>query len=234
MDEDKDQEVKVSPVLIEIGVAVAAFLIVLAVLGAYLGGLYDWYRNFLERVYAIWIVIHLEVAIFIILMNAVLVAFLVRSYRHFLELKHTPPLFLLPGNKPVDVAPTSLYREVGAEWREIEKLAESANASEWNMAILRADALLDDALQHMKQEGTTVKERLDHMDPTQMPSRERAYSAHRLRNMIAHDPTISHTKETIAHGLASYKIVFQELGILKKEETQDGAVNIPSEVLSER
>ena len=99
------------------------------------------------------------------------------------------------------------------------------------MAILRADALLDDALQHMKQEGTTVKERLDHMDPTQMPSRERVYSAHRLRNMIAHDPTISHTKETITHALASYKIVFQELGILKKDEAPDGARKNPDEIL---
>ena len=219
--DDEDKEIKVSPVLIEIGVAVAAFLIVMALLGAYLVGLYDWYRDFIDRAYVIWGAIRLEVAVLVMLINAGLVVFMVRSWRRFLGLKHSHPLFLLPGGKPVDVAPVSLYEEVGNAWREIEKLAESANASEWNMAILRADALLDDALQHTKHEGETVKERLDRVDPTQMPSRERVYSAHRLRNMIAHDPTVSHTRETIAHALRSYQIAFQELGILKREEAEE-------------
>lgn len=217
---DEDKEVKVSPILMEIAVAVAVALAAFALVGSYLGGLFEAYRAFIARAYEIWAVIRIEVAVIVTLLNIVLIGFIARSLRRFFKIKNQPPLFLSLGGHRAPGPATALAEDIGGEWSEIRALTDSSNASDWNMAVLRADALLDDALQRMGHEGNTVKERLDFVDPTRMPSRERAYSAHRLRNMIAHDPMIAHTKETIEEALRSYERVFRELGVLGEKTAQ--------------
>lgn len=107
--------------------------------------------------------------------------------------------------------------EVKESWNHIRELANSRNPSDWNMAILRADALLDDILQHIGYQGATLAERLKIVDPTKLLSLERIWSAHRLRNMIAHDPLEQHTKETIVHALRSYEQALKELGMMSNE-----------------
>jgi hypothetical protein len=111
-----------------------------------------------------------------------------------------------------------LEKEVGNEWQEVMKLADSQNSSDWSMAVLRADALLDDTLEYLKYEGKNLAERMDRVDPTMVPSLERVFSAHRLRNVIAHDPTVQYSKATIIQALGSYEAVLKELGVLKEEK----------------
>ncbi|MDP3772025.1 MAG: hypothetical protein Q8Q94_01460 [bacterium] len=108
--------------------------------------------------------------------------------------------------------PPPPQEQVHAAWEQIETLAASANPSEWNMAVIRADALLDDLLLHRGYGGPTFADRLRIVDPTILRSRDRVWSAHRLRNMIAHEPTQTHTHEMIMHALAAYEGAFQELG----------------------
>ena len=44
--------------------------------------------------------------------------------------------------------------------------------------------------------------------------------------MVAHDPMVQHTKETIDHALASYELAFRELGVLKKQETVPPTIEV--------
>ena len=83
------------------------------------------------------------------------------------------------------------------------------------MAIIRADSLLDDALMHLGYDGETMGDRLKIMDPIQMPSLDRVWAAHRLRNIIVHDPMIVHTKEAVVNALRAYQDAFRELKLLK-------------------
>lgn len=109
--------------------------------------------------------------------------------------------------------------EVAEGWKHIQELISSSNPSEWNMAIIEADALLDDVLGHLGYEGETVAEKFKIIDPHQLSSLDRVWSAHRLRNSIVHDPLEQHTKETIAHALSSYGQALKELGVLENEKT---------------
>ena len=85
------------------------------------------------------------------------------------------------------------------------------------MAVIRADGLLDSALLDRGYEGETVADRLKIVDSTKMPSLERVWSAHRLRNLIVHGPLEAHPKETIVYALRSYELALKELGMLKEK-----------------
>lgn len=220
MDDEEKKDTSISTILIEIAVAVIAFLLVLAFFGSYLQAIYDWYQRFLEWAYSLWAVIGTGTAVVISIFNIGLVIFIIVTLRKFFKLDASPPLFIVPGEGPRKVRAVPIEKEVSDEWSETKKLAASSNPSDWNMAILRADAILDDILQHMGHEGNTVKERLDRVDPTILPSYDRVVSAHRVRNMVAHDPTVAHTKETIDHALASFELAFKELGVLREEAKQ--------------
>jgi len=47
-----------------------------------------------------------------------------------------------------------------------------------------------------------------------MPSLDRVWSAHRLRNAIAHDPMTEHTKEIIINALRAYQDALREMGVM--------------------
>ena len=203
--------------LIEIGVAVLAFFIVLGFIGFYVEYVFDWYAGVLEALYGLWGEVRIAVGVVTTLVNIGIVGFIVVILRRYLPLRASPPIFVVPSSGGREESAVPLEKEVEDEWQEIRKLMDSDNTSEWNMAVLRADALLDETLQQAGYEGMSAKERLDRVDPTHVPSLDRLVSAHRLRNMIAHDPTILHTRETIIQVLRSYEQGFKELGVLKEE-----------------
>lgn len=210
----------------EIALASIIFILVVSIIGAYLTGVLGRYIDFVDAFGEFWRKAHLLIAVIVTMMNIGLIIFMAQILRKFFHLNVQHPLFIVPADASPRERAVPLEKEVSGEWEGIKKFASSQNASEWNMAVLQADALLDDVLQHMGHEGNTVKERLDLVDPTQLPSYDRVLSAHRLRNMIAHDPMVQHTKETISHALASYELAFREFGVLKKGETSAVAKTI--------
>lgn len=162
-----------------------------------------------------WGPIYTLLTVIFSVINFSLMGFIFWILRKYLNLaKELPP----PSAAPV--APTPPTEEIRKGWEHIRALANSANPSDWNMAVLRADALLDDILMHLGYEGTTIAERLKIVDPAKLPSLERVWSAHRLRNMIAHDPLEQHTKETIIHALRSYEQALRELGMMNEEKLE--------------
>lgn len=219
MDDEKGPRPNVWRTLFEIALAALLFILVVSIIGAYLTQGFGWYARFVDALARFWAAARLVVIVLVTAINIFVIGFMVTILRRFYALNEQSPLFLVPaGGKERRVAAVPLGKEVAEEWESVKKFASSDNASEWNMAILQADALLDNVLQHMGHEGNTVKERLDKVDPTQLPSIDRVLSAHRLRNMIAHDPIVRHTRETIAYALSSYEQGLTELGVLPKKE----------------
>lgn len=72
-------------------------------------------------------------------------------------------------------------------WGVVEKLFISSNESDWRLAIIEADAMLEDMLIHMGFEGESVSERLKQATPQMFPMLNYAWEAHKIRNRIAHD-----------------------------------------------
>lgn len=205
--------------MMEITIACIAFVLVLLLLGYWLEWGLDQYRAFLDAVYRLWERIRPAVKVLFIMASIALAGFISVILRRFNALKNRLPDMVLGGKKLAGgVAapqPRQAKRQITNEWEEVQKLMASENTSDWNMAVLRADTLLDDVLQYLGHEGTTVGERLDRVDPTMVPSLERVRSAHRLRNAIAHDPAIPHTKDTVDWALRAYESSFREMGVLE-------------------
>ena len=173
----------------------------------------DTYVSFVDRFYSIdWRGIYNTVVIVISLIDAVFVSIFI--YVLWLYKKLDDMDF---GGKKIKVHTAPVDSEIRGNWPEIRALANSENPSDWNMAIIRADSLLDDALMHLGYDGETMGDRLKIMDPIQMPSLDRVWAAHRLRNIIVHDPMIVHTKEAVVHALRAYQDAFRELKLLKED-----------------
>jgi uncharacterized membrane protein len=145
------------------------------------------------------------------ILDAILLAFVIFVTYRFNTLGER-----IPADKPTETHTVEPREEIREGWQHVRELANSSSSSDWNMAIIRADALLDDVLQHLGYEGVTLADRLKIVDPTKLTSLDRVWSAHRLRNAIAHDPMEQHTKESIVHALRSYQEAFRELGMMEE------------------
>lgn len=91
---------------------------------------------------------------------------------------------------------------------------ESANPSDWKLAIIEADIILDEVLKDAGYTGTSLGERLRSISPSQLQSLDDAWQAHKIRNQIAHggaDFILTHklAQDTIKQ----YRRVFFELGL---------------------
>lgn len=97
-------------------------------------------------------------------------------------------------------------------WTSVEEHLVSSNPNDWKLAIIEADIMLDEALDKAGYDGGSVGERLKGTSRHSFRTLDEAWSAHRVRNQIAHegaDFVLTHrlAKETIAH----YKHVLEEL-----------------------
>jgi len=208
---DQDSDSKLSTITADITVAILILLIALAIFGIYINRILEWYQSLIEWFYARdWAAIRKVLTVIFTVINIGLVAIIAYSVRRIHELRYAA---IPEEEKEIHIAVPK--KEVRESWEHIRELANSSNPSDWNMAVLRADALLDDVLQHLGYEGTTIAERLKIVDPTKLQSLDRIWSAHRLRNMIAHDPMEQHTKETIIHALRSYEQALSEFKMME-------------------
>jgi hypothetical protein len=102
--------------------------------------------------------------------------------------------------------------------RQITAHLVSDNPSDWKLAIIEADVILDEAVARIRPLGQNLGERLKSMNRAEHPWLAAAWEAHAVRNRIAHDGsafTISRTEARRVIGL--YQQVFEVLGILAKE-----------------
>jgi len=195
----------------DVTVAVVIFLVLLAIFGAYLQAVGDIYRTFIDWWYAKdWGTFFTVVAIIFSILDAILIWFVIFTIRRHARLDE-----LFPEEESLVVHVVPLDKEVRSVWVEIQHLVNSINPSDWNMAIIRADGLFDDVLKRLGNEGESMADRLKIIDPNKLPSFERIWSAHRLRNTIVHGPLQEHARETISHAIRSYELGLIELGALK-------------------
>jgi len=207
--DDSDQ--KLTAVTTDMTLAILALLLLLVGFGVYFEKAMEWYYSLLERFYSFnWRGFIVTMQLIFFILDMLLITFVAFTLRRFHKLnKAAPP-------QAATISISTPKKEVRDSWEHIRKLANSPSPSDWNMAILRADALLDDILQHLGYEGDSMAERLKIVDPTKLISLEGVWSAHRLRNMMAHDPLEQHTRETIVHALRSYEQALKELGMMEE------------------
>ncbi|MEI8062261.1 MAG: hypothetical protein WCG97_03105 [bacterium] len=103
-------------------------------------------------------------------------------------------------------------QSAGAEqWKGVEKYMQSRNPSDMRLAVLEADILLYDMLEQIGFEGDTIADKLKSADPASFNTLNEAWSAHKVRNIIAHEGSNYEITYDIARrAINSYKKVFDE------------------------
>ncbi|MFA5934239.1 MAG: hypothetical protein WC795_03420 [Candidatus Paceibacterota bacterium] len=84
----------------------------------------------------------------------------------------------------IDIEPKPMKNE---KWAQVEEHAASNNPSDWRLAIIEADTMLDDLLKTLLPHGENLGERLKAMEPSDFPKLQQAWEAHKVRNRIAHE-----------------------------------------------
>ena len=99
-----------------------------------------------------------------------------------------------------------------SRWLAITQSTGATNES-WQLAIIQADKLLDQALKERGVSGNTLGDRLKNASHL-LSSVDNVWRAHKLRNRIAHDPDVSVTKRNATDALKIFKRALTDVGAL--------------------
>jgi hypothetical protein len=78
-------------------------------------------------------------------------------------------------------------RNANPRWHYILTLVESPNSSDWRVAIIEADSMMEEVLKERGLSGETVAELLEGAKSSGYASIQDAWDAHLVRNKIAHE-----------------------------------------------
>lgn len=76
---------------------------------------------------------------------------------------------------------------VNPKWAKVLEHINSPNPSDWKLAILEADIMLNDMLDKMGYRGATMGDKLKSIEPSDFDTLQEAWEAHKIRNAIAHE-----------------------------------------------
>ena len=100
-----------------------------------------------------------------------------------------------------------------SKWLEIERQLDMTNSSSRYMAILNADKLLDQALKDSGARGDTMGQRLKARQGA-WSNANAVWSAHKMRNQIAHEEQVTLNETSVRRSLASFKQALKDLGAM--------------------
>lgn len=101
---------------------------------------------------------------------------------------------------------------VNVRWEHVVKLAASFNEADWRYAIIEADSMLDDLLIRLGFQGESLGDRLRNVSHRHFPKKNQAWTAHKVRNRIAHESSqYKLTKSDALRTLRLYEEVFKDV-----------------------
>ncbi len=111
------------------------------------------------------------------------------------------------GTKQLDV---DRYR---TKWLAIEHQLKKDEPSSCHLVVLNADKLLDQALRDRGAKGETMGERLK-SSAGLFSNRNTVWTAHKLRNQIAHETDVSVSHDAARQALAGFKQALKDVGAI--------------------
>ncbi|MDD5318647.1 MAG: hypothetical protein PHF79_02390 [Candidatus Pacebacteria bacterium] len=96
-------------------------------------------------------------------------------------------------------------------WQKVLDHSESVSPGDWRLAIIEADILLEEMLEHMGYQGESIGDKLKQINPSEFLTLNNAWEAHKVRNAIAHEGiSFSLTKDVVRQTIQNYRKVFEE------------------------
>lgn len=110
---------------------------------------------------------------------------------------------------------TPVKNPMQEKWEKILALSDSQNPSDWRLAIIEADIVLDDLLESLRLPGNTMGDKLKAVEPSDFITLDNAWEAHKARNMIAHQGSdyLLNQRET-KRIVSLYETVFKEFELI--------------------
>lgn len=110
--------------------------------------------------------------------------------------------------------PTSLDVErYRTRWMTIEQQLKRDETNSYPMSVLNADTLLDQALKDRGIQGETMGERMKQMQKT-WSNANNVWTAHKLRNQIAHEANVRLDYERTRRTLSAFKQALKDIGAI--------------------
>jgi hypothetical protein len=95
-------------------------------------------------------------------------------------------------------------------WLTVERLMGSGSESDWKLAIIEADKMLDELLTVLGYQGESLGDRLLSVEKGDMLSLDDAWEAHKYRNKIAHETDFHVPEREAKRIIGLYTKVFRE------------------------
>ena len=119
-------------------------------------------------------------------------------------------LFIFFGRKPTSRLDMEKYQ---SRWLAIETSLDRSNPSTYHLAVLNADKLVDHALRECHYQGETMGERMKSAQK-KWSHASHVWSAHKLRNKLAHEPDATVAPDAGLRALSAYKQALKDLGAI--------------------
>lgn len=100
-----------------------------------------------------------------------------------------------------------------SQWLSIESQLKRENPASYHLTVLNADKLLDKALRERGYKGETMGERMK-VAKDVWSNANAVWSAHKLRNHIAHETDVQVTYEDARLALAGFKQGLKDVGAI--------------------
>ena len=81
----------------------------------------------------------------------------------------------------------TIHKQKNTRWTRIQLLMQSSNPSDWKLAIIECDIMLDELLFTLGYYGNTIADKLKLIHKSDFPALQNAWDAHMIRNRIAHE-----------------------------------------------
>ncbi len=102
-----------------------------------------------------------------------------------------------------------------SRWDAVTLLVRSQNENDWKQAIIDCDSMLDQLLSQLGYTGETLGEKLKQCNKANFPDLDDAWTAHKVRNQIAHPSAGFRLDQRLAlHTYYLYERVFRNSGFI--------------------
>ncbi len=111
-----------------------------------------------------------------------------------------------------DLVEEDIHQE---RWNAIKKMFHSNNPSDWKMAVIDADAMLEDIFTHLGFQGVTFGDKLKSATRESFPLIDDAWYVHKIRNNLAHQGFQFQLSERDYHQIYKiYENIFYRTGFI--------------------
>jgi len=102
-------------------------------------------------------------------------------------------------------------KEALKQWARIKNRIENGRPDDQKLALIEADALLDETLKNMGYQGESIADRLKQINSTILPNLNDVLEARKIRNNIVYDPDYQLTPDLAKQTSDIYQKALQDL-----------------------